>query len=962
MGHTIHRTWCGHCMRARGLQERHPALSQEVKDDRGLPIISMDYFWMGRDSKNSDKEPEGELPSLQMKDEHTGLMWSSVVPAKGAEAYAVNFAIRCIEETGYKRVILKSDNENSIKSLKDGIKKGLNGVEAIMEESKTGDSRANGSCEAAVKETKRQVKAMKSALEEKLDTKIGERHPILAWIGRHANFMISRFRVGPDGRTPYERSRGRRWLRPSVVFGERVWFKPLKSYGIGLWEGMKEGLFLGAHGRNGDALLMTTEGVLKGGSLKRMVEEKRWAKDDFDRMMGTPWRMRPQRPEDLDAAVQVELPEVEPGMRLMPAIAGHEAIPRNLYVKRSDVEGQYTPGCEGCNAIQVGLPPRAHSSECRTLVQQRLEQTEEGRLRIEKAKKRKATAPVGADVAQEQADLVVEAVPDPMEEIAAPAIIGQPEDRVEPLVQPGLEGGSSQPIGQAGPQGGRPLDAGRPEEREAKRVKSPTRSRKRGGDDKLQEEMQAEREAAREATASSGSQPSSSARPARSEARAEDISSFLKTRKAEEAEVSEIGQLLLSFGMTKSDVAEIYNPERFLPKANALGLRPGFAIDINLCKNDRGEHWDLSTEKDQRSLKKLLRQRKPLLLIGSPPCGPFSPLQNLNKNRRTEEENEKIRQEGKTHLKVCADSYKEQYHRGRLFLHEHPKPAGSWQEPEIKEVQELPGVFTVQSPMCKWHMVAEDGEGVGYVRKETLWMTNSKILAEALGGQCAGEHRHVHLINGRARQAQVYPPRLVKAILAGVKKELKERGEVCELSELVGAGPSPDDIGNEQEGELYDPDQVPEGEFYDAITGTPLDPKKVLKAREEEMEWVEKQDLWEVVDENMCWEETGKPPITMKWVDRDKGNDNYRSRIVVREVKKASKPLSEAESFSAMPPLEALKTLCSLLTSKKVSRRGLPYKMMLADISRAHFYGLARRRVFCALYPKGTRRLVAVLC
>lgn len=114
----------------------------------------------------------------------------------------------------------------------------------IPEESKTGDSRANGCCEVAVRETKRQVKAMKSALEEKLDIKIGERHPILAWIG--IGMQTSRFRAGPDGRTPYERSR-RRWLRPSVVFGERVWFKPLKSYGIGPWEGMKEGLFLGAH-------------------------------------------------------------------------------------------------------------------------------------------------------------------------------------------------------------------------------------------------------------------------------------------------------------------------------------------------------------------------------------------------------------------------------------------------------------------------------------------------------------------------------------------------------------------------------------------------------------------------------------------------------------------------------------------------------------------------------------------
>ena len=96
----------------------------------------------------------------------------------------------------------------------------------------------------AVKETKRQVRAMKSALEEKMGLKIHSRHPILAWVGRHACFMLSRFRVGVDGRIAYEKSRGRRWKRPSVTFGERVWFKPLKSY-VGAFDTMREGLFPG---------------------------------------------------------------------------------------------------------------------------------------------------------------------------------------------------------------------------------------------------------------------------------------------------------------------------------------------------------------------------------------------------------------------------------------------------------------------------------------------------------------------------------------------------------------------------------------------------------------------------------------------------------------------------------------------------------------------------------------------
>ena len=344
-GHTIHRTWCGHCMRARGLHERHPSEPEQGKDERGLPIVSMDYFWMGRDSKNRPEvEPEGELPSLQVKDEYTGYMWCSVVPAKGADNYAVNFVIQCLEESGYRRLVLKSDNENSIKSLKEAVKKGIKTVEIVLEESKTGDSQANGACEVAVRETKRQIKAMKSSLEEKLGIQVRDRHPILAWVGRHADFMISRFRVGTDGRTPYERSRGRRWKRPSVTFGERVWFKPLKSYLEGPYDTMREGMFMGAHGRNGDALVMTKDGVIKGGSVKRMPEEKRWSTEDFDQMCGTPWKMRPQKPKDLDAPIAIAMPAVEPGARLMPVPADRDSLPRNLYVKKADVEGNYTAG------------------------------------------------------------------------------------------------------------------------------------------------------------------------------------------------------------------------------------------------------------------------------------------------------------------------------------------------------------------------------------------------------------------------------------------------------------------------------------------------------------------------------------------------------------------------------------------------------------------------------------------
>ena len=96
---------------------------------------------MGKDSKNRDApDPEGELPSLQIKDERTGFVWASVVPAKGLDLYAVNFAIQSLEESGYRRIVLKSDNESSMKALKSAIKEGIKSVEIVMEEGKTGDS------------------------------------------------------------------------------------------------------------------------------------------------------------------------------------------------------------------------------------------------------------------------------------------------------------------------------------------------------------------------------------------------------------------------------------------------------------------------------------------------------------------------------------------------------------------------------------------------------------------------------------------------------------------------------------------------------------------------------------------------------------------------------------------------------------------------------------------------------
>ena len=81
----------------------------------------------------------------------------------------------------------------------------------------------------------------------------------------------------------------------------------------------------------------------------------------------------------------------------------------------------------------------------------------------------------------------------------------------------------------------------------------------------------------------------------------------------------------------------------------------------------------------------------------------------------------------------------------------------------------------------------------------------------------------------------------------------------------------------------------------------------------------------------------GKQPTTVRWVDVDKGEAGYRSRLVARDFK----PKGERDRFdlfAATPPLEALRFIASLAASQE-DREGACDKIMLIDVKKAHLYG-----------------------
>ena len=86
----------------------------------------------------------------------------------------------------------------------------------------------DGSVEVAVRDEKRQARALLSELEENLG-KMDDKYPMLTWLSRHAAFCLGRFSIKDNGKIPYQMMPGRKWNRPMVSFGERIWFRRLDA-------------------------------------------------------------------------------------------------------------------------------------------------------------------------------------------------------------------------------------------------------------------------------------------------------------------------------------------------------------------------------------------------------------------------------------------------------------------------------------------------------------------------------------------------------------------------------------------------------------------------------------------------------------------------------------------------------------------------------------------------------------
>ena len=113
-------------------------------------------------------------------------------------------------------------------------------------------------------------------------------------------------------------------------------------------------------------------------------------------------------------------------------------------------------------------------------------------------------------------------------------------------------------------------------------------------------------------------------------------------------------------------------------------------------------------------------------------------------------------------------------------------------------------------------------------------------------------------------RAAVWPEKLCYAILRGLRKQLCSENTM-NVGEL---GTVSEDATEKQFtrslGDAY---------FVDDVSGKKLESESVLRAREDERKGVVRHNVFTKVPIQECFDKTGGAPVSTKWIDINKGDD-----------------------------------------------------------------------------------------
>ena len=137
------------------------------------------------------------------------------------------------------------------------------------------------------------MRLLEEQIEGKTNVKLQCDDVVIQWMIRWAAMVVSK-----DGRTSYERRRGRACSVPVVTFVEKVWYMQIleqKERKDKIESEWHEGLWLGQSRSTNETIVGTAEGVVRAYATRRQDADERWKGDLIKKLQGTPARPDPNR-------------------------------------------------------------------------------------------------------------------------------------------------------------------------------------------------------------------------------------------------------------------------------------------------------------------------------------------------------------------------------------------------------------------------------------------------------------------------------------------------------------------------------------------------------------------------------------------------------------------------------------------------------------------------------------------
>ena len=124
-------------------------------------------------------------------------------------------------------------------------------------------------------------------------------HKMLPFLVRHCAWQITHHQVMSDGKTPYERFRGRPYQGQVAEFAEVEHFRDSEKAADmpNLDDRWSLGLWLGKSLASDEHYVGTSAGVRRCRSIWRRPESQRWDRKMLAEMIGDPWNPTPQPKE-----------------------------------------------------------------------------------------------------------------------------------------------------------------------------------------------------------------------------------------------------------------------------------------------------------------------------------------------------------------------------------------------------------------------------------------------------------------------------------------------------------------------------------------------------------------------------------------------------------------------------------------------------------------------------------------